>query len=86
MSTPEIQFVHLEVSDEDLEFREGDMARIVLDAINCRIGYALQVDHDLSVLPKLLILAKFFTERAGEDTVPTPEGVEAGQVIHRTQA
>jgi hypothetical protein len=86
----DMHVIAIGVSDEDLEFQPGELTDILLDAINCRIGYALQVDHDMSVMPKLVMVMKFLTDQKSTDPGTVGEGVEVGdvvgQVVNRTRA
>jgi hypothetical protein len=83
----DVRVIAIGVSDEDLEFQPGELTDILLDAIECRIGYALQVDHDLSVMPKLIMVMKLLTDRKEKDPgrVPVEDGDE-GRVVNRTSA
>ena len=80
--------IAIEVSDEDLEFQPGELTEILLDAIQCRIGYALQVDKDMSVLPKLLVVAKFLSDQKATDpgNIPDEGDDPIGQMANRTRA
>jgi hypothetical protein len=86
----EMHVIAIGVSDEDLEFQPGELTDILLDAINCRIAYALNVDHDMSVMPKLVMVMKFLTDQKSKDPGTVPDGEEyedfVGRVTNRTRA
>lgn len=80
--------IAIEISDEDLEFQPGELTGILLDAIECRIGYALQVDKDMSVLPKLIMVARVLSTQTVNDPGSLRDEGDGpiGQTVNRTRA